>query len=57
LGGICIAIFAGWVIDKKVTEKQLALPHQDYYDAWRFLVKYISPAAVIIVFLNVVGIL
>ncbi|ORU90031.1 MAG: transporter [Cycloclasticus sp. symbiont of Poecilosclerida sp. M] len=57
LGGICIAIFAGWIISKQSSEEELGLPRGGYYEAWRFLVKYISPAAVIIVFMNVVGIL
>jgi len=50
LGGILIALFAGWVVDKKIRDEQMAadLP---YYPLWRVLTRFVAPIAVAIVFL------
>ena len=50
LGGILIALFAGWVVDKKIRDEQMAadLP---YYPVWRVLTRFVAPIAVSIVFL------
>lgn len=57
LGGLCMAIFAGWYMKKDVTVKELNLSSTFFYKTWLFLIKYVSPAAVIIVFLNVIGLI
>jgi len=57
LGGLFIAIFAGWVIKRKDSFAELNMSKEWMYKIWRFLIKYISPAAVIIVFLDVIGVL
>ena len=56
LGGLAIAIFAGWVMKQSHAEQELEIPTQGF-QAWQFLIKYISPAAVFFVFLHVLGIL
>jgi len=57
LGGLFIAIFAGWIMSQKSTEEELAIKPAISYYIWRFLIRYVSPAAVIIVFLNVINII
>jgi len=57
IGGFCIAIFAGWVMNQKDSEAELELDDPWQYKVWKFLVCYVSPAAVFLVFLNVIGIL
>jgi NSS family neurotransmitter:Na+ symporter len=49
LGGIFIALFAGWVLDSKILDEEMK---RDlfYYPAWRFLTRFMAPVAVAIVF-------
>ncbi|PPD33996.1 MAG: sodium-dependent transporter [Methylomonas sp.] len=56
LGGMAIAIFAGWIMQPKDAEEELELPAQGF-QIWQFLIKYVSPAAVFLVFLHVLGVL
>ena len=57
LGGLLIAIFAVWQMRKSSSVDELAMGEGFFYHLWWFLVRYITPAAVFIVFLNVIGIL
>ena len=41
----------------KYSEQELQMPGAQSYQAWKFLVCYIAPAAVFLVFLNVVGVI
>jgi len=54
LGGLFIAIFAAWVMREESTRDELAT-YPTVYNIWRFLVKFITPVAVIVVFLKAVG--
>ncbi len=56
IGGFCIAVFAGWVMKTQHVAEELELP-ESMINIWAFLVKYIAPAAVFIVFLHVIGII
>lgn len=56
LGGMCIAIFAGWKLSHTDAEQELAIPDTGF-KIWQFLIKYIAPGSVFIVFLHVMGIL
>lgn len=56
VGGMLIALFAGWFMSKEATRDELEV--QDWlYHSWRFLVRYVSPSAILIVFLNVIGVI
>ncbi len=55
IGGFCIAIFAGWIMQQKHVKDELDMPEQQY-QIWKFLVSYVAPAAVFLVFLHVLGI-
>lgn len=55
IGGFCIAVFAGWIMHQKHVEEELDLPEQQF-NQWKFLITYIAPTAVFIVFLHVLGI-
>jgi NSS family neurotransmitter:Na+ symporter len=57
LGGLMIAIFAGWAMKQSSSMEELAIKKPIFYHGWRFLIRYITPAAVIIVFLNGLGLL
>lgn len=49
LGGLGFAIVAGWVMTKKATQKEVKPP---VYKTWRFLVRYIAPLGILIVFIT-----
>jgi len=57
LGGLLIAVFAAWRMRRDASVDELAMGDGFFYRLWRFLVRYITPVAVMIVFLNVIGIL
>ncbi len=50
LGGLGFAIFAGWVMKKKFTRQEV---NQRVFSTWRFLVRYVAPVGILIVFLSV----
>jgi NSS family neurotransmitter:Na+ symporter len=56
LGGLAIAVFAGWLMKQSHTEQELAMP-QVQYDVWRVLIRYVAPAGVFLIFLHVLGVL
>lgn len=60
LGGLLCSIFAGWVMDKKVLKAQMTdngrYPFR-LLGALVFFLRWICPAAIILIFLNSIGIL
>lgn len=56
LGGLLIALFAGWVVSRRVSAEELAGAPAWIYPAWRFVIRYITPVAVLVVFLNAIGV-
>lgn len=56
LGGLFIAIFAAWVMQKESTREELTT-HPLLYKTWHFLISYITPVAVIVVFLKAVDVI
>jgi len=57
VGGFAIAVFAGWMMTQQHSEQELDMPDPQHYQVWRFLIKYMAPVAVFLVFLHVVGVL
>lgn len=57
LGGLLIAIFTGWYMKRENKLNELNISDRILFKTWRFTLKFISPIAVIFVFLNVVGII
>jgi NSS family neurotransmitter:Na+ symporter len=55
IGGFCIAVYAGWVMQKKHVKEELDIPEQQF-KIWRFLACYVAPGSVFVVFLHVLGI-
>ena len=49
LGGILIALFAGWAVDKKIRDEQMTADLL-YYPLWKVLTRFVAPIAVAIVF-------
>ena len=58
MGGLLIAIFAGWKMSKTSSTDELDMNETDIgYQIWRFLIRFVTPVAVIIVMLKAVGVL
>lgn len=54
LGGLAMAVFAGWVMKRKSTQDELG--HMGgAYPLWRFVVRYITPVGVLVVFMQAMG--
>jgi NSS family neurotransmitter:Na+ symporter len=55
LGGLAMAIFAGWVMKRESTADEFG-GDDTSYKIWRFVVRYITPLCVIAVFLKAFGV-
>lgn len=54
LAGMLIAIFAGWVMHREHLRRELSGVAPALFDLWHFMVRYISPVLVAIVFVSLV---
>ncbi len=55
IGGVLIAIFAGWVMDKRIAQAELSNEGKlrvPLLRVWLFLVRWVSPAAILLIFIN-----
>ena len=50
LTGLLIAIFAGWIMMKGSTQEELGMGDGMGYRLWRFVVRFIAPIGILIVF-------
>ena len=49
LGGLFIALFVGWCMNKTVVEQELDAEGHALFDWWRFVVRFVSPTLVTLV--------
>ena len=56
LGGVFIAIFAGWVMCRNSTADELGGAGATY-KLWRFLARFVAPIGILFVFLKAIGVL
>ncbi|MFH2056286.1 MAG: sodium-dependent transporter [bacterium] len=59
VGGLLTTIFVGWFLSKKITLEQLRLLNKAgqptaWYHIWRFLVRFVAPAAILAVIIAVI---
>lgn len=58
LGGILIAIFVGYVLDKELSRKVLVpFMGNRLYEVWLFVMRVIAPIAIFVVMLNEMGVI
>lgn len=60
LGGLLIVVFAGWVLDRTVLRNQLTgggMYGVRLYSAIRFMIRFVIPLAIAMMFLNLIGFL
>ncbi len=51
LGGLLVALFAGWVMSRSSIQEELEMGNTVGFRLWRFVLRYITPVGVMIVFL------
>lgn len=54
LGGLLMALFAVWVMHAAHAQEELAL-NDRHYRRWLFVTRFVAPAAIVLVFLNLIG--
>jgi len=57
LGGVLVALFAGWIIKREAAEQELEMADPRGFELWYFLTRYVAPAGVALVMLDAVGVL
>jgi len=50
LGGLLIAVFAGWVVSRETTRDELTSLNAGTYAIWHFLIRFVVPPAVLVIF-------
>ncbi len=57
LGGLCIALFAGWVMSRESSRDELAPLGDRGFSLWHFLIRFVVPPAVAVIFVMGIGII
>lgn len=57
LGGLATGVFVGWALSRVVTREQLSEMSEGTYQTWRFLIRYVAPILVFVVFLSAAGVI
>ena len=60
IGGLLIAIYAGFIMDKRIAQAEITEDGQAYlaiFNIWYFVIRYIAPILVLVVFLTKIGII
>lgn len=58
VGGLLIALFAGWVLDSKVVRNEISAQgkfNTRYFNVYVFLIKYVTPLGIGLIILNQLG--
>jgi len=56
LGGLLIAIFTAWLMSRKAVVAELGLGEGFVFQAWLFVVRFVAPIGVVVIFLHAIGI-
>ncbi len=57
LGGLLIALFVGWKTKESSVSDEMAMSNPMLYQTWRFLIRFVTPVGVLLIFLNVIEII
>lgn len=57
LGGLCMALFAGWVMARDSVVDELGGLAGVGFKLWYFIIRFITPAAMLLIFLRAIGVL
>jgi NSS family neurotransmitter:Na+ symporter len=56
LGGLLIALFVAYGAGRRMALEELSISRQHLFDAWWWVIRYVSPVGIAIVFLNSIGV-
>ena len=56
LGGLFISLFVAYGAAKKMALDELAIQRQHLFNAWWFVIRYVAPLGIVVIFMNSVGI-
>jgi len=57
LGGLGTVLFTGWVLQKEAVREAIGIAQPGWFNAWWNLLRYGTPVAITLVFLNLIGVL
>jgi len=57
LGGVLIALFAGWFMSERAVREEMDMQHPWLYRLWYFLLRFVTPICVIAVFLKAINVI
>ena len=49
LGGLLIAVFAGWCVSKAASKDELNMDSDILYSAWHFMIRFVVPVGVAVI--------
>ncbi|MEQ9395169.1 sodium-dependent transporter [Haliea sp.] len=55
LGGLFIAVFAGWAMTRDASRDELWSMSSGAYELWRFMIRFVVPPALVIIFISGIG--
>lgn len=55
VGGFLIALFVGWFVSSKVSAEELGFDSPGLFRLWHFLIRFVVPPAVLVIFVMGVG--
>ncbi|MFO7549791.1 MAG: sodium-dependent transporter [Haliea sp.] len=55
LGGLFIAVFAGWAMTRDASRDELWSMGSVAYELWRFMIRFVVPPALVIIFISGIG--
>ena len=57
LGGLGTVLFTGWVLQKEAVREAIGIAQPGWFSAWWNLLRYGTPVAITLVFLNLIGVI
>lgn len=51
-----LCLFVAWVIPRELSFKELDLPGRHWFEIWNYLIRYITPVLLLVVFLKAIGV-
>ncbi len=57
LGGLLIAVFTAWLMSRKAVVAELGLGEGLVFQAWLFVVRFVAPIGVVVIFLHAIDII
>ena len=55
LGGLLIAVFVGWFMSSDMVKKEVNTKNEALFTVWRFVLRFVSPVAILLIFINGLG--